>query len=386
MKQKSQNYGTCFKELRQLAGFKYKDLESIISKNGIVRFENGTSNISFERLAELLKFMGYTLSDFMYLSGESRVDEVYGEKFHIIRYQQGYRDDFFIPVGVNPVRLRLFESGKILLPYDVIDAMLGLMHVPEQDFSYIINGSKDDYFIHYVNWLDIIQQTEDVKTAKIIEDEVHQYANYQEIKLTILEEEVKPLAYSDEWLELHSQERLTRQYTDYRVLELTAKACHQILNDEEVTEISDFLFGIELWLEYSLGILALNAWQLPYSLVYAIISDINLHEKEYKGKLIYRRRIVQTAGRCAMTLISRGETQKASDLLSMVHHYAGALDTHVQGLYRFAWAYLDYRNGKIDGQKEMLRVIALFDFLEVPISRDFAQKYYNRHVLNLEES
>lgn len=32
MKQKSQNYGTCFKELRQLAGFKYKDLESIISK------------------------------------------------------------------------------------------------------------------------------------------------------------------------------------------------------------------------------------------------------------------------------------------------------------------------------------------------------------------
>lgn len=87
-----------------------------------------------------------------------------------------------------------------------------------------------------------------------------------------------------------------------------------------------------------------------------------------------------------MTLISRGETQKASDLLSMVHHYAGALDTHVQGLYRFAWAYLDYRNGKIEGQKEMLRVIALFDFLEVPISRDFAQKYYNRHVLNLEES
>ncbi|MGO1980025.1 MAG: helix-turn-helix domain-containing protein, partial [Lactococcus cremoris] len=53
--------------MRQLAGFKYKDLESIMSKNGIVRLENGTSNISFERLAELLKFMGYTLSDFMYL-------------------------------------------------------------------------------------------------------------------------------------------------------------------------------------------------------------------------------------------------------------------------------------------------------------------------------
>ena len=34
--------------------------------------------------------------------------------------------------------------------------------------------------------------------------------------------------------------------------------------------------------------------------------------------------------------------------------------------------------------EEILRV--RFDFLEVPISRDFAQKYYNRHVLNLEES
>ena len=67
MKQKSQNYGSCFKELRQLAAFKYKDLEAIMSKTGIVKFENGTSNISFEKLAELLKFMGYTLSDFMYL-------------------------------------------------------------------------------------------------------------------------------------------------------------------------------------------------------------------------------------------------------------------------------------------------------------------------------
>lgn len=53
MKQKSQNCGSCFKELRQLAAFKYKDLEAIMSKTGIVKFENGTSNISFEKLAEL---------------------------------------------------------------------------------------------------------------------------------------------------------------------------------------------------------------------------------------------------------------------------------------------------------------------------------------------
>lgn len=39
MKQKSQNYGSCFKELRQLAAFKYKDLEAIMSKTGIVKFE-----------------------------------------------------------------------------------------------------------------------------------------------------------------------------------------------------------------------------------------------------------------------------------------------------------------------------------------------------------
>ena len=48
MKQKSQNYGSCFKELRQLAAFKYKDLEAIMSKTGIVKFENGPSNISVD--------------------------------------------------------------------------------------------------------------------------------------------------------------------------------------------------------------------------------------------------------------------------------------------------------------------------------------------------
>lgn len=63
---------------------------------------------------------------------------------------------FLFQLELNPVRLKLFESGKILLPYDVIDAMLGLMNIPEQDFSYIINGSKDDYFVHYINWLDMM--------------------------------------------------------------------------------------------------------------------------------------------------------------------------------------------------------------------------------------
>lgn len=84
------------------------------------------------------------------------------------------------------------------------------------------NGSKDDYFVHYINWLDRIQLREEFAEAEMIQNEAHKYANNQEIKVKILEENFETLNYNNEWLELHSQERLTRQYTDYRVLELSS--------------------------------------------------------------------------------------------------------------------------------------------------------------------
>jgi len=83
-------------------------------------------------------------------------------------------------------------------------------------------GSKDDYFVHYINWLDRIQLREEFAEAEMIQNEAHKYANNQEIKVKILEENFETSNYNNEWLELHSQERLTRQYTDYRVLELSS--------------------------------------------------------------------------------------------------------------------------------------------------------------------
>ena len=95
-----------------------------MSKTGIVKFENGTSNISFEKLAELLKFMGYTLSDFMYLSGESRVDEVYGEKFHIIKKKEEILEKWNLQVEYFTKEIKQLKKDKRLIKKGVIIDLL----------------------------------------------------------------------------------------------------------------------------------------------------------------------------------------------------------------------------------------------------------------------
>lgn len=383
---KAQDYGRVFRKLRTLVNFKYDDLKSIMSKNGIVNLENGTSKIGFEKLDALLKEMGFTLSDFMYLIGDRSVNQFFGEAFHTIRYQRGYHSNFFVPIGVSPIRVKLFEEGKILLPYDTLDAMLELMHVPEQDFSYIMNRSAEDYFIHYVDLLDDAQLTRDTMISKAIEKEVSQNTMNQKPLPTILDEEKIFInqEFSEDYLIAATKMHVTRQYMDYRVLELTAKSCYMSLSEDEIIEIGDFLFGIDLWMEYSLGILALNAWQLPYSTIHGILSDIKKENAHYNGKLVYRRRIVQTGGRCAMTLTDRGELNQAENLLAMVKPFVHTIDTHSQGMYRFAEAFLDFKMGREVGNADMLKVIDTFDFLGMPSSRDFVQIYYDRHILKIE--
>lgn len=175
--------------------------------------------------------------------------------------------------------------------------------------------------------------------------------------------------------------QLTRPYSDFRVLELTAKSCYAELSEDEVTEVGDFLFGIELWLEFSLSILALNAWQLPYPLMKAILTDILKKKDRYNNKIVYRRRIVQAASFCAMTLATKGETEHAEVLIDLVSPFVHLIDSYVLSVYRFSRAFTDFKMGKKSGKVEMLKVIDFLDFFGDFDSRDFVQAYYNKNAL-----
>ncbi|MDR0299600.1 MAG: helix-turn-helix domain-containing protein, partial [Streptococcaceae bacterium] len=229
--------GQVFKELRSLTKTSYADLAEITSKSAIIKFEAGTSLLSVDKLEATLAFMGFTLGDFDYLTRPERgIEKIYGKLFHTMRFQRGYREDFFENLGVNALRLRLFEDGRIMLPYSILDVMLEQMRIPESDYGHWLNQGAPDYFIGELARLEKAYLERDFITIKQIEEKAHHYTGLMADKEEIPDEDEK---------HDYTADHLTRQYSDYRILELTAKACQHELSYEEEVEISDFLMGME---------------------------------------------------------------------------------------------------------------------------------------------
>ncbi|MDR0199258.1 MAG: Rgg/GadR/MutR family transcriptional regulator [Streptococcaceae bacterium] len=364
-------YGEKFRELRRLSGKTYADFDGIVSATSLKNFEKGASMLATDKLASALALMNFKLSDMENLASDAHPIALYGRVFHDLRRQRGYRRDFFESLGVSPLRLKLFEENHIMLPYDILDAMLGLMHMPEADFGYALNGNTDNYFIHFVNEMDIAQYTGDTTLLKTIEREGRKYAAGQEAKFEFPDDDPQ---------HDYSTDRLTRQYTDFRVLELTAKASYTQLTDAERTEIGDFLFGIEIWVEYSLGILALNAWQLPYVTIHGILSDIANKKSQYIGKVDYRRRILQAGFQRALSLTLEGSLEQARHLLQLVAPFAVSVDIRIQGLYYFAKGFLTYQSYSQKGRQEMQEVVSGFTTFNEHLGLSFCEKWMAKYV------
>ncbi|MDR0299488.1 MAG: Rgg/GadR/MutR family transcriptional regulator, partial [Streptococcaceae bacterium] len=339
--------GEAFKKLRELSGVKKVELHEILGKSALDRLELGTSEPSFEKMEQALDYMGFTVSDFSYFR-HTGVVKTYGRLFHDLRFQQGYREDFFEQLGVNEVRLRLFEEGRIMLPFSTLDEMLLEMHVPERDYSFWLNGGQLDWFISSIHQLELAHYKGDLETIQEIETRAHEFANQQEINSALLDG-LKDHHYV--------QERVTKQYTDYRILELTAKKYRINLTAEEEAETSDFLFGIEIWTEFDLGILALNAGRLETPALKLILDEIYQNFSAYKGSRIYREHLVQVSGRAASRCIKDGKLEEAADFIAYSKPILYDISARVHGLSRFIEAQLAFAKGDEHGNFEMLKVI-----------------------------
>jgi Rgg/GadR/MutR family transcriptional activator len=363
-----------FKELREMTQTSYADLHEILGKSAIIRFEAGEGLPNFEKIKKALKHMGFTASDFAYLIEDKRVIQTYGRIFHDLRFQQGYREDFFEQFGVNVARLKLFEEGRIMLPYSILDEMLLEMHIPERDYSYWVNGGQVDWFIQSIQRLELAHYRQDLETMQMLEKCAHDFAQQQELKMEL------PDDLADE--QDYAEERVTRQYADYRILELTAKKYRAELTDEEEIEISDFLFGIEIWTEFDLGLLALNGGRLDSSAAKLILDEIYQNFERYKGSRIYREHLVQTTGRAAAACIKEGELEEAEAFLKQGQSTLYDISARVQGMFRFTKAQLAFARGEVHGNFEMLRVIDFFDFIGEEIAKNYAQYLYDDSMLS----
>ncbi len=372
------NIGLLFHLLRKEADVSRKTFLTIFSNAALSNFEAGKVIPDFVKMQQAFALLGITSEDFTYLLGKKAVYKQYGRIFHTIRIQRGYNDSFFENLSVSPYRLKLFEEGRIMLGYDIVDEMLQAIHVTEADFSHWLNNGMVDYFESCFIKIDIAYHKSDESTLKLLEQEFMQLRKdfgeeIDQVKIVDLVND--DFDYSDEI------ENITKQYTDYRVLELAAKSAYTILSEDEQIEISDFLMGIDIWTDFGLSIFTITVENLSYEMIIDIMREFIRKSKAFENNFTYRKRIIQASVKAVLALVNQGKEKTAQVVLNYSKKYLQHSDTYAHGIYKFAEGYVLYHTKDMEkGKTLMKQVIESFAFLEEAAISAKLDKFYRENI------
>ncbi len=369
--------GAAFRQLREETGKKGKDFAPLLNSSKLSKFEKGEAALSYEEMCFAAKVLGLELSDFDYLLAGKSVYARYGEIFHGIRVQRGYKDNFFENFGVSPFRLKLFEEGRIDLGYTLFDEMLQAIHVPEADYTHWLNGGKDDYFIDYIKKAEAYYLKSDVEKLKAYEGEVLEVLDNVSYDKMLAEEELKN---SPEKIDDSMLENLTKEYTDLRILALGIKSCYTALSEEEIEETSDFFMGIDYWTEFGIAMFAIIVKNLSFDLIRVVLLEFIKHRDLFEDNYFYRRRIMQAAVETSLHFCTIGQIEAARNVLQLSKSFLKNTDSYASCSYKFAHGYCQYCRGNVAGAEMMKTAIAFFGFVNETALQEKCQIFYDEHV------
>lgn len=337
------NYGKTEKEIRNAIGLPLSAFQdSGISPAALSAFENGKSEVNFEKLKVCLNILKVPLDSFMDLAESHPIFKGYGVAFQILREQRSFEFDVFKSLGISPYIFQMFEEGKVMLPFDIIDASLQLMHVSLSDFSYIVNKGQQD---HFIELFDKIEFYDSIGSAPKLE-EIFEEAN---------------------------------QYPDYRLIALSSKSHLRGLSQEEVEEVGDFLIGIDIWTNVGVSVFINTLTQLSTTMILSVVNDFIKNFELYREDIILRRNITRALVLVSMRMMDNGEDALASQILESSRQFLFHKDCYASSLYTFALGYHLYYIGKIEeGVSKMQEILHFFDLIGDKITENELQALFQR--------
>ncbi|MFC4651518.1 hypothetical protein ACFO26_01165 [Lactococcus nasutitermitis] len=344
-------YGQTFHSIREERGLPLAFFKDIVSKATLDRFEKGESVLAPEKLEEALKLMDLSMFTYLYLADNMPVYRRYGEVFQLLREQRGYELESFENIEINAYTLEKFEAGKVMLDFDKVDAALQMMHVPLYEFSHILDKGEDDYFSEIFAKVDMAYYAEDWGALRIIYEEAI-------------------------------------PYDDFRLIAFAAKACYEKLSEEEIEEVSDFLFGVDIWTNMELFVLQYTVGQLAFSLLRSVWVDLLKDVSLFEDNRDYRMRVVRTGAATCFAMIDLGNLSAARQFLDLSENLLRSTDEFTRCVYKFAQNLVIYKQGKQQvttencesAQEKMKKVIEIFDFLGDKTLAQKFQNLYDRYV------
>lgn len=320
-------YGQVFHSIREERNLSLDFFKSIVPKTTLDRFEKGEGMLSPDILEQVLKMMDLSMFTYLFLADNVPVYRRYGEIFHLLREQRGYELESFENIGLSTWTLEKFEEGKIMLDFAQVDAALQMMHVPLYEFSHILDKGEEDYF--------------------------------SEIYLKV------DLAYfADDWATLRQIYEESIPYDDFRMIAFTAKACYEKLSEEELEEVSDFLFGVDIWTNLELFVFNYTVGQLSFSLIRSLWSDLFKDLSLFEDNRDYRIRIVRTGVATCLSMIDQGNYNAALQFLQLSEKLLRTTDEFTRCVFKFAYYLTLYKQkNDLTALSKMQEVIHVLEFL-----------------------
>lgn len=331
-------YGQALHSLREERNLSLDYFKEIVPKTSLERFEKGESVLPPEKLEAVLAKMKLSIFTFLFLADNIPVYRRYGETFQLLREQRGYDLESFENVNLSTWTLEKFEAGKVMLDFAQVDSALQMMHLPLYEYTHLLDKGEDDYFSEVYKTVDNAFFADDVATLKKLYEE-------------------------------------SIPYDDFRMLALAIKACYDELDLDEIEEVSDFLFGVEVWTNLELFVFNYTVSQLRYKLVRSIWKDLFRSLSFFEDNRDYRIRVVRAATATCLAMIDKDNIYAAAQFLEYTRGLLQTTDEFTRCMFKFTESLIFYLQKKSDSAlSDMQEVIHIFDFLGDEV---LAKKFQN---------
>lgn len=263
----------------------------------------------------------------------------YGDTFRRLREQRNISINSFVEVGVSKSALSKFERGESMMGFENVVKSLQKMEVSLEEFEHFLN---------------------DYSTGE---------------KETILEEIEKAILLEDQSKLLTLAQRADNLEIPY--LSVSIKSLYLEISVEELEEIIDHLYDLEIWSYMELYIFYFIIEHLKTKDILNILDLFLSNGHNVFNSERYRAHFIQAACHAITTLSSRGFQEYAQYIINRIEHYhliTTMFHRNLMNATKGFWVYC-FRE-KQEGKKIIQDAIEIFKAVSTPQIANYYQKRF----------
>ncbi|MDG4984965.1 Rgg/GadR/MutR family transcriptional regulator [Lactococcus lactis] len=270
----------------------------------------------------------------------------YGETFRRIREQSHLSLSDFSSIGISKGALSNFERGKSMMNFEKVTSALQIMGVSLEDFEAFLN----DYSLNEPDFL-----IQEIEKATAAEDK------NQLLKLIKVSEN-----------------------QNFSHIALAAKSSLRVLTTEEIEEITDYLYEIDIWSYRELCIFYLTMENLSTRDILYILDLFLAPGHSFLNSRKYQGYLLQACCRAVTVFSSRGYREYGEYILNKIEQYELVNSMFLRNLRNITRGYWIYCFvDKEEGNQLMLSALSIFEAVSTPDNFNYYKHRYEKLVKKL---